>query len=49
MSYKVVSIRDNGKRKSHGTYESFTHACRKADAVGEWFPDRDVRVKEVGK
>lgn len=48
MRYRVVSQHRAGKTY-HGKFESFRDACREADAVGEWFPDRRVTIKEVKK
>ena len=48
MSYRVVSDHKSGTTY-HGKFESFRDACREADAVSEWFPDRRVTIKEVGK
>lgn len=46
--YQVVSIHDAGTTYGK-TYESFRDACRDADAIQEWYPDRHVKIVEVGK
>lgn len=48
MNYRVESRHKSGTTY-HGKFESFRDACREADAVGEWFPDRHVTIKEVKK